>query len=188
MTDSASIPLSRRTGLVFLGGAVVGLIAGVAIGILAAGGFGGGAKWQDAAGAWVMLPDQTALGAKPAILTLPAATFDFGGAAQPIDPAVADAGSIVKVEVEAKSGRVGLSLARPDGGELVSREAIVTPQQGKTVIYLRTTPGAGPVDLMLRSADQTPAGATAAVTRVRTAREADIGKGEMAKINKAGVY
>lgn len=179
---------SRPAGLAFLGGAILGLVLGVAVGLLAAHALGGASKWQDAAGTWVMLPEQTALGAKPAVLTLPAATYDFGGAGQPIDPAVIDAGSIVKVEVEAKSGSVGVSLARPDGGELVSREAVVTLQQGKTTVYLRTTPSAGPVDLMLRAADQTAAGASASVTKVQTVREADIGKGEMAKINKAGVY
>lgn len=188
MTAAASTPLTRMPGLAFLGGAVAGLILGAVIGFVAAEAIKGGAKWQDTAGTWVMLPEQTPLGAKPAILTLPAATYDFGGAGQPISPAVIDAGSMIKVEIEAKSGRVGVSLARPDGGELVSREAVVTPTQGKTTLYLRTTPGVGPVDLLLRSADQAGPGASAAVTKVQAAREADIGKGEMTRIDKAGVY
>ena len=45
----------------------------------------------------------------------------------------------------------------------------------------------GPVLVLLRSADETPAGAAAAVGKVETVREADIGAGEMKRITQAGV-
>ncbi len=80
-----------------------------------------------------------------------------------------------------------MSLARPDGGELVSKEAVVAPQQGKTSLYFRTGPGMGPVDVLLRSADNAPAGASAEIDKVQTALQADIGQGEMDKINRAGI-
>jgi hypothetical protein len=80
-----------------------------------------------------------------------------------------------------------VSLARPDGGELVSKEAVVTPQQGQTTLYFRTGPGMGPVDVLLRAADNTPAGAAVEVSKVQTARQADLGQGEMDRINRAGV-
>ncbi|HEY4032060.1 MAG TPA: hypothetical protein VGM25_17065 [Caulobacteraceae bacterium] len=171
----------------FIGGAAVGLIVGLALGFVLAGAFKGQPKWADSSVAFVRLPEQAALGAPPQTVTLPASSFDFGGVGAPLDQTAIDAGSIVKVEVKATAGRVGVSLARPDGGDLVSKEIVVTPQQGKTTVYFRTGPGMGPVDVLLRSADNTPAGASAEIGKVQTARQADIGQGEMDKINRAGL-
>ena len=171
----------------FLGGLVLGLIVGVALGFVLAGAVKTQPKWADAAAAFVRLPEQTALGALPQTVNLPASSFDFRGVGAPLSQATIDAGSIVKVEIKATAGRVGVSLARPDGGDLVSKEAVVTPQQGKTTLYFRTGPGMGPVDVLLRSADNTAAGASAEISKVQTARQADLGQGEMDKLNRAGV-
>jgi hypothetical protein len=65
---------------------------------------------------------------------------------------------------------------------------VVTPQQGKTTLYFRTGPGMGPVDVLLRSADNAPAGASAEISKVETARQADLGQGQMDAINRAGIY
>ena len=171
----------------FLGGLVLGLIVGAAIGFLAAGALKLQPKWADAGVAFMRLPEQASLGPLPQTVTLPAATFDYGGVGAALPPTVIDAGSIVKVEVKATAGRVGVSLARPDGGELVSREAVVTPQQGKTTLYFRTAPGMGPVDVLLRSADNTPAGASAAISKIQTARQSDISASEMDRLNRVGI-
>jgi hypothetical protein len=196
-TDHAARPVGRpfaRVGFgrvtgALLGGIVLGLIVGAALGFFLGTSLKLQPKWADASGgAWMRLPEQTAVGALPQTVSLPASTYDFGGVGEPLNPAVVDAASIVKVEVQAQSGQVGVSLARPDGGELVSREATITPQQGKTAVYFRTAPGMGPVDVLLRSADNTPAGASVTITRVQTARQADVSPGEMAKINRVGVY
>jgi hypothetical protein len=172
----------------FLAGLVLGLIVGAAIGFFAAGALKLQPKWADASVAFMRLPDQTSLGPAPQTVTLPAASFDYGGVGAPLPPTVIDNASIVKVELKATAGRVGVSLARPDGGELVSREAVVTPQQGKTILYFRTAPGMGPVDVLLRSADNTPAGASAALSKVQVARQSDISPSEMNALNRAGVY
>ena len=180
---AAFAPVTRA----FLGGAVLGLILGVALGFVLAGAVKMQPKWTDAGAAFVRLPEQTALGALPQTVNLPASSFDFGGVGAPLDQAAVDAGSIVKVDVKAVSGRVGVSLARPDGGELVSKEAVITPQQGKTTLYFRTGPGMGPVDVLLRTADGSPAGASAEISKVQTARQADLGQGQMDAVNRAGV-
>ena len=179
----AFAPVTRA----FLAGAILGLIVGVVLGFVLAGMVKTQPKWLDAGAAFVRLPEQTALGALPQTVNLPASSFDYGGVGAPLDQAAVDAGSIVKVEVKAVSGRVGVSLARPDGGELASKEAVVTPQQGKTTLYFRTGPGMGPVDVLLRSADSSPAGASAEISKVQTARQADLGQGQMDAINRAGV-
>lgn len=177
-------PASRA----FIGGLALGLIVGIAIGFFLGGALKLQPKWTDAGANFVRLPEQAALGAPPQTVTLPASTYDYGGVGAPLPQTAVDAGSIVKVEVKATTGRVGVSLARPDGGELVSREAVVTPQQGKTTLYFRTAPGMGPVDVLLRSADATPGGATVNISKVQTARQADISQGEMDSINRVGVY
>jgi len=191
--DNTVSPPAARMGLrpvtrAFLGGTVLGLVLGGAIGFAVATGVKFEPKWTDTAGTFVRLPEQTQLGAAPQTVTLSAATYDFGGVGEPLNQAVTDNVSIVKVDVQAVAGRVGVSLARPDGGELVSREAVVTPAQGKTSVYFRTGPGMGPVSVLLRSADDAPAGASATVSKVQTAKQADIGQGEMTRINQAGVY
>ena len=172
----------------FIAGLVLGLIVGAAIGFFLAGSLKLQPKWTDAGASFVRLPEQASLGALPQTVTLPAATYDYGGVGAALPPAVVDAGSIVKVDVKATAGRVGVSLARPDGGELVSREAVVTPQQGKTSLYFRTAPGMGPVDVLLRSADNVAAGATAEISKIQTAPQADISASEMDAINRKGVY
>lgn len=170
----------------FAGGVVLGLIVGAAAGFFLASSVKLQPKWSDAGVAFVRLPEQAALGPAPQTVTLPASTFDYGGVGAPLPQTVIDNASIVKVQVQASGGRVGVSLARPDGGELVSREAVVSPQQGKATVYFRTAPGMGSVDVLLRSADTT--GASATLSKVQTARQADIGQGEMNDINRAGVY
>jgi len=172
----------------FLGGLALGLIAGAAIGFLLAGALKLQPKWTDANVALVRLPEQASLGVAPQTVTLPAASFDYGGVGAALPPTVIDAASIVKVEIKATAGRVGVSLARPDGGELVSREAVVSPQQGKTILYFRTGQGMGPVDVLLRSADNTPAGAAAAISKIQTARQSDISPSEMDSLNRIGIY
>jgi hypothetical protein len=179
---------ARPSTLAFLGGLLLGLVLGLALGFALAGALKLQPKWADAGVAFVRLPEQAALGAPPQTVTLPASTFDYGGVGAPLNQTAVDAGSIVKVEVKAAAGRVGVSLARPDGGALVSREAVVAPEQGKTTLYFRTVPGMGPVDVMLRSADNNPAGASAAITKVQVARQADLNTNETNAINRVGVY
>jgi hypothetical protein len=190
--DHAHARPARRVGFApvtraFIGGLVLGLIVGVALGLVLAGMVKTQPKWTDANAAFVRLPEQAALGAAPQTVTLPASSFDFGGVGAPLDQATVEAGSIVKVELKAVSGRVGVSLARPDGGELVSKEVVATPQQGKTTLYFRTGPGMGPVDLLLRSADNNPSGASAQISKVQTAKQAELGQSEMDKLNRQGV-
>jgi hypothetical protein len=172
----------------FIAGIVLGLIVGLALGFLLAGSVKLQPKWADAAASFERLPDHTSLGPLPQTVSLPASTYDYGGVGAALPQTVVDAGSIVKVDIKATAGHVGVSLARPDGGELVSREAVVTPEQGKTTLYFRTGPGMGQVDLLLRSADTAAAGATADISKVQTARQADIGQSEMDSINRKGVY
>jgi hypothetical protein len=172
----------------FLGGLALGLIVGAAIGFLLAGALKLQPKWADASVAFVRLPEQSALGPLPQTVTLPAASYDYGGVGAALPPTVIDNASIVKIEVKATAGRVGVSLARPDGGELVSREAVVSPQQGKTTLYFRTGPGMGPVDVLLRSADNAPSGASAAISKIQIARQSDINPSEMDSLNRKGIY
>jgi hypothetical protein len=196
MTDQAAQPVAQpvaRPGLrpvtrAFLGGAVLGLLVGVGAGFLLSVSLKSQTSWTDASAAWVRAPEQTSLGTLPQTFSIPASSYDFGGVAQPLAPTVTDTPGVVRVELAAQTGRVGVSLARPDGGELVSREAVITPQQGKTTIYLRTAPGAGPVSLLLRAADNNGAGASARVTKVQAAPESSLSHEQMDKVNRAGLY
>jgi hypothetical protein len=196
MTDQAARPLAEpvaRPGMrpvtrAFLGGAVLGLLVGAAAGFLLSVSLKTQTSWADASGAWVRLPEQTSVGALPQTFVIPGSSYDFGGVAQPLNPAITDTPAIVRVDLAAQTGRVGVSLARPDGGELMSREAVITPQQGKTTVYLHTVPGAGPVSLLLRAADNNGVGVSARVTKVQSAPEASLSRSQMDKVNNAGLY
>jgi hypothetical protein len=172
----------------FIGGAVIGLLVGVGAGLLLSASLKSQPSWADASGGWVRLPELTSVGALPQTFVLPASSYDLGGVAQPLAPTVTDSAAIVRVDLTAQVGRVGVSLARPDGGELVSREAVITPQQGATTVYLHSIPGAGPVSLLLRAADNNGAGASARVTKVQSAPEASLSRTQMDKVNSAGLY
>ena len=195
MTTDHIDPLARpaaRAGMrpvtrAFIGGAVLGLVLGGAIGFAIATGVKLEPKWADTNGALIRLPENVAVGALPQTVSLPGSTYDFGGVGEPLNQMVVDQASMVKVELQATAGRVGVSLAKTDGGELVSREAVVNPAQGKTTVYFRTAPGMGPVAVLLRSADNTAAGASANVTKIQAAKQTDISGSEMNKINQAGV-
>jgi hypothetical protein len=196
MTDHAARPIAppvAREGMrpvtrAFTGGAVLGLLVGVALGFLLSVSLKSQPSWADASAAWTRLPEQTAVGSLPQTFSIPASSYDFGGVSQPLSPAVLETSSVVRVDLAAQNGRVGVSLARPDGGELVSREAIVTPQQGRTTIYLRTNPAAGPVSLLLRAVDNNGAGVSARVTKVQSAPQASLSPAQMDKVNRAGLY
>jgi hypothetical protein len=196
MTDQAARPIApplARPAMTpvtraFLGGAALGLLVGIGLGFLVSANMLAKPRWTEVNTAWVRLPEQTVIGALPQTFSIPASSFDFGGVAEPLGANITDAPGFVRVDLTAKAGRVGVSLSRPDGGELVSREAVVTPQQGKTSVYLHTVPGAGPVIVLLRSIDNTTTGASAVVSKVEAAPEASLGKGQLDKINRAGVY
>ena len=182
-------PAVRPVTRAFIGGAVLGLLIGIGIGLLVSVGFKANPPvWADASASWIRLPEQTVVGPLPQTFSIPASSYDFGGVAQPLSPSVTDTASVVRVDLSAQGGRVGVSLARPDGGEVVSREAVVSPQQGKATIYLHTMPGAGPVVLLLRAADNAPAGASAVVTKVQAAPEAGLSTDQMNKVRAAGLY
>jgi hypothetical protein len=188
LADSATRPVVGPTTRAFVAGAVLGLLVGVGVGIVVSANMLAKPNWSDVSAPWVRMPEQTVIGALPQTFSIPASSFDFGGVAEPLGTGLTDTAGFIKVDLTAQTGRVGVSLARPDGGELVSREAIVTPQQGKTSVYLHTVPGSGPVTLLLRSADNNSAGAAVLVSKVQSAPEASLGKNQIDKINRAGVY
>src|ERR1700757_2329524 len=123
MADRTPTPAVRA----LLAGLVVGLLIGVAVGyLIAREGPMGRRAWPDAGAPWIRLPEQTALGAPPQTFAIPAQSYDYGGVSQPLSPSLLDTPSIVRVDLKAQSGRVGVSLARPDGGQILSKEAVVT--------------------------------------------------------------
>jgi hypothetical protein len=189
MTQPIARPAIRPVTRAFIGGCILGLLVGIGIGLLAAVSLKSQSPaWTDASAQWIKLPEQTVLGALPQTVTVPASSYDFGGAAQPLAPTVTGTPSVVRVDLKATNGRMGVSLGRPDGGEMVSREAVVSPSQGKTTVYLHTNPAAGPIVLLLRAVDNNGMGATAVVTKVQAAPDTSLSQGQMDRVRSAGLY
>jgi hypothetical protein len=92
------------------------------------------------------------------------------------------------VSVEGVSGAVGVSLAKPDGSALISKEHALKPGPGRQELYFRADPANGPVAVLVRNYDAQ--GRTGAVTvrRVRYAPLARLSPSDLETVNKAGLY
>jgi hypothetical protein len=173
---------------------LAGLILGLAVGAIAAG--AGTAwylarqaahSWIDAGTMWVLEPSQAAAPALPQTFAIPAKAYDYGATTKALAATVTGQPAIVRVELGAVSGSVGVSLDRPDGSALVSKERPVTAKDSGATLYFRVTPWQGPVSLLVRNYAAEGQPGSIAVKAVTYVPEAGLSKGQLSDINKAGV-
>jgi hypothetical protein len=169
---------------------LVGIVLGLAIG-LPLGFLAGHPRrpdpWVDAGADWIRLPQQQLMGFAPQSFTVPAKAYDYGAITKPLSALVGRDPSVIKVDLAVTAGRVGVSLAKPDGSALMSKEAAVTPADGQASVYFRIAPNSAPVSILLRNYDDSGVAGAGAVTKVTVASTADLRKKDMAAINRAGL-
>lgn len=169
---------------------LVGFVAGLVVGVVATLAIERHEPaWIDAGSQWMVLPGHTHIGPLPQTFTTPALAYDYGATTDALSPAATAAGPmLLKVQLGAVTGSVGLSLAKPDGSALVSKEHPLTAKDSGKTAYFRLTGSQGPVSLLVRNyADQGHAGSIE-VKSATYAPEARLDAKAMGAINKAGVY
>ena len=86
------------------------------------------------------------------------------------------------------AGPVGVSLAKPAGGPLVSRERLVIPGEAAQFVYFRITAAQGPITILLRNYDGAGRAGSVEVRSVTYAVEKKLTDRDMQAIIRAGVY
>jgi hypothetical protein len=173
---------------------LAGLVLGLVVGALAAGagtawylGHQASNRWIDAGTAWVLLPSQAPAAPLPQTFAIPAKAYDYGATTRPLAPTVTGRPAIVKIQLGAVSGSVGVSLDRPDGSALVSKEQPVTAKDSGRALYFRVDPRQGAVSLLVRNYGAEGQPGSVAVSAVSYIPEAGLSKDQLSEINKGGV-
>ncbi len=169
---------------------IVGFVAGLVVGVVATVVIDRhNPAWIDSGSQWMVLPGHAHVGPLPQTFTTPAVAYDYGATTDALSPAATAAGPmILKVQLGAITGSVGLSLDKPDGTALVSREHPLTAKDSGKSAYFRLSGIQGPVSLLVRNyADEGHTGSVE-VKSATYAPETRLDAKAMSEINKAGVY
>jgi hypothetical protein len=169
---------------------IVGFVAGIVVGALATAVIDRhNPAWIDAGSQWMVLPAHSRTGPLPQTFTTPARAYDYGAITDALSPAATAAGPmILKVQLGAVTGSVGLSLAKPDGSALVSREHPLTAKNSNSTAYFRLSGTQGAVSLLARNyADEGHTGSIE-VKSATYAPEGRLDAKAMGAINQAGIY
>lgn len=185
MTRETKAPSWAR----FWTGLIVGVVGGVVVG---AGGFEAARllkpdQWTNVVGEWHRLPDQAVAGALPQVFTVPAKPWDYGATTRALPSTVTAQPSIVRVDVSDVTGPVGLSLAKPDGSGLISKEKPLPAAETPVSVYFRAD-GSQPVAVLVRNFDGKGAAGSLTVRAIKYAPEARLPKRALEKIVAAGLY
>lgn len=167
---------------------LIGLVIGLMLGV-------GGVQlwrrahsdiWIEAGGEWRRLPSQALAGPLPQTFTTPAKAWDYGASTRALPAPVTAKPAIVRVDVGEVSGPVGVSLAKPDGSALISKEKTVTVGAAPVSFYFRSA-GDQPIAVLVRNAGVEGTAGAVTVRDVKYAPETSIPPKQLGKINKAGV-
>lgn len=166
----------------------VGLVLGVVVGVGAVEGFKRlqPDPWIEAGGDWVRLPAQTPAGPLPQTFTTPTKAWDYGASTRALSATVTEQPAIVRVEVEQVAGPVGLSLAKPDGSALISKEKQLPVGAARRSLYFRAAQGQ-PIAVLVRNYDAEGRAGAVTVRQVTYAPEAKLSRRLLGEINKAGI-
>lgn len=173
---------------------LAGLVLGVVIGAVAAGGgtirylgWRAAHSWIDAGTAWTLLPSQAPAPALPQTFAVPAKAYDYGAMTKALASTITEQPAILRVQLGAVSGSVGVSLARPDGSALVSKERPVSARDSGAALYFRVSPPPGPLSLLVRNYAAEGHPGSVAIAAVAYVPEAGLSKDQLSEINKAGL-
>jgi hypothetical protein len=108
--------------------------------------------WEELDLVWRQLPGLEAAEPGARVFTTPSVAWDYGG----VSDAVRAAGPgdlLLRLEVEALTGTIGVLLIRPDGAAVSDVDQKVRPEDGVVIVDLRVYPSDGPTHVLLRNYD-----------------------------------
>jgi hypothetical protein len=146
------------------------------------------ATWIDTALPWKALPGMTDAGPLPQSFTIPAKAWDYGAASARTDLFVKSEAVILRLDLEVRTGRVGVAIMTPDGTALVSKERVLTPREGPSRVYFRLAPPAKPGMIVLRNYDANGQAGSVTVSHTQFIRESDLNNDELSEIVKDGMF
>jgi hypothetical protein len=136
----------------------VGLAVGIVIGAVLTGAatvavhrYRDARQWIDAGAVWVRLPSQIEAGPMPQTFAIPAKAYDYGAETRALEPVVTEGPAFLRVQLGEVKGQVGLSLAKPDGSALISRERPLTAKDSGKTAYFHVTGREGLVAILVRN-------------------------------------
>ena len=129
--------------------------------------------WVDAGLDWLILPARTPA-PFPAVVSVSTQPWTYGGATQPLGRRALSRPSLLRVELEARGGRVGILLVSTDGSRQLSPERIIDPAQGRTTAYFQLGPSLGPAIVVLRNPGDAGHAASATVYGAQLAWESSL--------------
>jgi hypothetical protein len=176
-----------------LSGIVIGLVIGLGVGA-AAGYWAHGRPaaqaadpWLPAGLAWQRLPGHADAGPLPQTFAIPPTAYDYGAASLPIGPMLKAQPTLLRIEAQATAGSVGVFLSSPDGTRQLSNEKPLTPKDGRTAIYFRTSPTTPPAVVVVRNYNRPDTAGAATVYAASYAPLSALGPEALAAVNAAGI-
>jgi hypothetical protein len=173
---------------------LTGLLLGLVIGAVAAAGgtvwyinHASSKGWIDAGAMWILLPGHAPAGPMPQTFAIPAKAWDYGAETAALEPNVTEQPGVLRVQLGEVRGNVGVSLARPDGSALVSKERPVTAADSGKPVYFRVTGREGLIAVLVRNYNAEGQVGSVAVNTVAYIPEAGLSRDQLSEINKGGV-
>jgi hypothetical protein len=173
---------------------LAGLVLGLAIGAVAAAGGTAwyfnhslGKSWIDAGAQWILLPGHTPAGPLPQTFAIPAKAWDYAAETEALEPTVTEQPGVLRIQLGDVSGSVGVSLARPDGSALVSKERAVTAGDSGKVVYFRITGREGLIAVLVRNYNAQGQAGSVAVAGVAYVPREGLSKAQLGEINRGGL-
>lgn len=143
--------------------------------------------WVVAGLQWETLPAHQLAGPLPQTFAVPPRAYDYGAATLPLSGMIKAQQSILRIEAEAKIGKIGVLLTSPDGVDVLSKEKILTPKEGLARVYFSVTPQTPPAIVVLRNFDADRTAGSVIVRSAAYAAPSDLTKNELSAVNAAGV-
>ena len=135
---------------------------------------------------WLMYQTVPA-GPMPQTFAIPAKAWDYGAETAALEPIVTEQPGVVRVQLGEVRGAVGVSLARPDGSALVSKERPVTANDSGKAVYFRVTGREGLIAVLLRNYNAEGQVGSVAVNAIAYVPEEGLSRDQLSEINKGGV-
>jgi lipopolysaccharide export system ATP-binding protein len=146
------------------------------------------APWKPVELKWKNLPAGDDAGLMPVTFAMPLTQYGYGGESEPLPAAMVSQDTIVRVDVGAVDGAVGVSLVNPSGSPLVTKEQGLTAVSSDQAVFFRISPAHLPAAVLLRNYGDTSGNpASIRITGVSSAPVSAFSKAQLAAIADIGL-
>jgi hypothetical protein len=145
-------------------------------------------EWASTSMPWLMLPGGQPIGALPQTVSIPSKAWEYGARSDRLDVFGKTEPTILRLDIKAQTGTVGVVLMGTDGTTILSKETPIKASDGPMQIFFRLRPGAQPSFVILRNYDAEGQAGKVLLQQVQFTREADLTNDELAAIVQRGLH